>query len=396
MAMSIAQPYRNRQRQVGPESVQGGYQNPGPSEGPLPWEIPNPRNPQIPPPANDNVPIPANDNTPTVREIPINPDGVIQRAAIRTAIRVVAGRTAFGRILDLTYTTLSLIDQINRNQYKRDVIETWGAWCIKRDCRWKYKYDGPSTIWLGGPGGCDSYGTVCQQQGGIKHAYPADTNYPPSGAGIVVGPDWPPTGNMLPRVWLGRVSSHTVAPFVHQVPDWFVRPVTPVVRDPWFLPIGQPVVAPPHSHAPGLPENRPRPTEEISSGSYGSTVSAVDPVPVTPSNPRPPTEGEKEKKGKISKAISIALKVAFEATEAIDFIDAVFDALPKKYHKGRLTPQAKLRLIYLHSDEIDLNKMVLNVLANHYSDLVIGRLSAITDAELQARGVNGFGRIGNI
>lgn len=376
MAMSIAQPYRSRQREVGPET--GGYQNPVTKPQPSPYNpVARPVYPEVP--ANDNWPRPANDNFTIVNNIP----GAVGRQVVKRVVR----NTPWGKYWDLgvfVYDTLQWV----RVQDKRHVFELFGHWCVKRDCgqdpgRW------PPDFWRGGPGGCESSGTVCAQQGGALQPMPVGrlTNglLPP---GVTIGKFMPFTGNIRPTVWLGRITNKWVIPFVGDMPAVTANPVVPSVNEPFFLPINQPVAQPTRSRPFGLPD-RPPPTPEGSTGSY--TVSEVAPRPVPVPRPRPPLEGEKEKKGAVKKALAVLLEVAFAATEGIDLIDAIYGALPAKLQKKGLTPQKKVAIIYNNMDKLDMNKMALNILTNHFTDLVIGKASALSDAHLKEYGVTVHG-----
>ena len=70
-------------------------------------------------------------------------------------------------------------------------------------------------------------------------------------------------------------------------------------------------------------------------------------------------------------------KIAHTATEAIDFIDALHDALPKRFQaKGDATPQQKAQAVYRHINEIDVELAMRNLIINHITDSVIGRSNA--------------------
>lgn len=116
--------------------------------------------------------------------------------------------------------------------------------------------------------------------------------------------------------------------------------------------------------------------------------------PVTPHKPAPPGPGVKEKKGALRKGMAVALKGAYAATEAIDAIDAVHKALPKKYQapKGS-TPQEKLAAIYKNIQHLDMNQALLNLVANHFLDLIIGRGSARVDEIMKSTGSSGWNTV---
>lgn len=316
-------------------------------------------------------------------------------------------RTPWGRYLDLSLTAAVAIDAAYRWQDAKRILETFGYWCNHWNC-----LPGPYNIkldtWIGAGGGCLPRWGVCVSQAGVQYDLPVgprpafSNQWPP---GFVIGGKDTFVGGTSPYSWYSQtpVNGKLKAPFMANVPRMVGEPVTPLISDPWFLPIGQPVAPPRRGPTPGYPDGRPRPTPEVSTGSYGSPsgVTGVSPRPATSSLPRPPREGEKERKGRVQKTIARMIQVAFEATEFVDLVDNIYDALPKKLRdrvekadKGNMTPQDKMAAIYKYSDQIDLNQMAWNIIANHYSDEVIGRLSAVADTELQSRGVTGFGSIG--
>lgn len=103
--------------------------------------------------------------------------------------------------------------------------------------------------------------------------------------------------------------------------------------------------------------------------------------PSTPTPPshtlRPPPRGVRERKMRVPRALALAMKGAFAATEAIDGINAVFDALPKKYQRATYqkygtAPQDKIRGLVDYYQHIDISQAAVNLLFNHYSDKLIG------------------------
>lgn len=97
---------------------------------------------------------------------------------------------------------------------------------------------------------------------------------------------------------------------------------------------------------------------------------------------RPPRKNEKE--GKIKMPRSMA-RVLSDVTETVDFINAIYEAVPEnlrpRYKDTRFVwrnppPQVKLEYIYNHWQHINGRKAFGNVLANHIEDMLIGKLSA--------------------
>lgn len=142
-----------------------------------------------------------------------------------------------------------------------------------------------------------------------------------------------------------------------------------------------------------------------------------EPVPAPRTNPRflrsePPREGQHERKGQAQAAIGKAVAVAFAATEGIDAVDAIWDALPASVKKqtpksGRArkgafigegtaysTPIDKAVQIWKHFRSLDLSKAAMNLLINHYVDKIIGNMSAKgADALRKRLGASGWGNI---
>lgn len=117
------------------------------------------------------------------------------------------------------------------------------------------------------------------------------------------------------------------------------------------------------------------------------------PRPVPGHIPKPPGPRVKERKSRLKAGMAVALRAGYSATEAIDAIEAVHKALPKKYQAGsKSTPQEKLAAIYRHYDKLDMNKVVLNLAANHIIDLIIGRSSAKAAEFFKRYGISGYGQ----
>lgn len=399
MAQRVAQAYRNRQRQTVPAPGAGGYQNPTPDRRDR-RQTQRPRDRPVPKPLPPvNIP-----------EQPAGQFGQSTRAAVQfgrataRAIRVVGKAHPLTRFFDLAQTAYSVVDTLNQRVNAAEVIDLNGGWCIKNQCPTKGGNNSPDR-WLGGPGlPCTAAGTVCLQQGGLMKNYPADTNYPTNGAGIVIGRFVSFTGNMRPWLWLAPTSVRLTHPWVGQRPAGYVRPGRVTVRDPWFLPIRQFVATPTRSPTPGYPEGRRSPyaPPERSGGTYGTP--REKPIPYVPKDrPQPPGPKEKEKKGAAARAVARIAAAAFAASEWVDAVNAIYDALPKSVRnqlskqvrdQGRTkgpTPQEKALAIYRNADQIDINQAVLNLIANHVTDAVIGKASANADAFLKGHGVSVYG-----
>lgn len=131
--------------------------------------------------------------------------------------------------------------------------------------------------------------------------------------------------------------------------------------------------------------------------------------PVAPTNPhKPPPPRTKERKGKVPKWFATLSKVAWEATEAVDVVENLFDCLPKRLRKtapktGVTLPDAwqpgiaytsaidKARHVYRHHDQLDLDCAMRKLACNHVMDMLWGRFFGGVDSAAQKAGLKGFG-----
>jgi len=109
--------------------------------------------------------------------------------------------------------------------------------------------------------------------------------------------------------------------------------------------------------------------------------------------------GDKEKKfaGASETVKEIFRRVARakeHLTEADDFLDTLFDALPKEVQKaiekrnGRMTPDIKMRAIYDNWDKIDWNDWLKNFVKNYWEDKAVGRGIELSDKFAKGRGAS--------
>ena len=100
---------------------------------------------------------------------------------------------------------------------------------------------------------------------------------------------------------------------------------------------------------------------------------------------------------RVPRAVSMALGAIHQATEVKDFVDALFEALPKELQKSapksgktmrgsRLPPGTpytttydKARQLYRHWHEVDFDDAVKELLKNHLEDELVGRISGGSD-----------------
>lgn len=86
---------------------------------------------------------------------------------------------------------------------------------------------------------------------------------------------------------------------------------------------------------------------------------------------RPPRRNEKEKKlkGKYARAIAIGFGLFGQFTEILDFVEVVYRSLPKHRQEfGNVKVEKKLRAIYAHMGEIELETLARNWLKNQIED----------------------------
>lgn len=106
---------------------------------------------------------------------------------------------------------------------------------------------------------------------------------------------------------------------------------------------------------------------------------------LAPPRELPPDYG-KERKLKLSRTSAILLKTISTATEGLDFIGVLYDALPREYRpryrnttyeRRSLTPLDKARAVYDNFEHIDLEKFLLGFIENHIEDLTYGQLGRL-------------------
>lgn len=98
---------------------------------------------------------------------------------------------------------------------------------------------------------------------------------------------------------------------------------------------------------------------------------------------RPPPSGTKERKLGVPPSLIPAIKLASFATEALDFIDVLYNSLPDSArarwkntpHEWRNpTVQAKLQAIFDNTDIIDPNRLVDGLISEHFEDMLFGKM----------------------
>lgn len=141
------------------------------------------------------------------------------------------------------------------------------------------------------------------------------------------------------------------------LPDHWVDPrVIPPGR-PW--PLQKPRVR--HQPRPGHnPEGRNLPKD---------TRTIWQPRP----RPRPPRKGEKERKVRASAGLRRFLGwVLSTGSEVGDFLDSLWDALPKEYQTRDATMAEKFSDLYGNLDRVDMNEAFQNLIENMHEDRITG------------------------
>ena len=330
----------------------------------------------LPVPANDNIPKPANDNW----------RSPLPRARVNanipkwsTAAKIARGS---GRVLGRAVPILGWIVA---------GLEV-------------YSYALPRIISMGG----FTFDHTCNPGVPMGQIAPSSNPGCPAASAVKGNPIWE-VNPILGAQWLyyrGLTTPSTTGAIRYKTLDVYFKPAgvqtRPVVAPPWFVP--RPPELNPNTPARPRPRTRPRqrprnrpsfpglPFEPIAepNGQPRTPLPRSQTLTITPgikgqvsSNPyiarRPPGPGVKERKVK-SNAPGLLLmlqKIAHTATEAIDFIDALHDALPKRFQaKGDATPQQKAQAVYRHINEIDVELAIRNLIINHITDSVIGRSNA--------------------
>lgn len=142
---------------------------------------------------------------------------------------------------------------------------------------------------------------------------------------------------------------------------------------------------------PGTPKPRPEPDRDFEVWPEVRPQPPIPPgPPVWPTRPPP---GDKEVKLR-SRLLGITWKIVNPITEAVDFVDALYDALPDKWilvnGKWRINPEwrgmtdnkskylnarQRAELVWDNFDYIDWDQAMKNILYNEIQDRIIGAAS---------------------
>lgn len=105
----------------------------------------------------------------------------------------------------------------------------------------------------------------------------------------------------------------------------------------------------------------------------------------------------KERKIKLSPAFVIILKAVSMATEGIDFVNAIYDALPPEYRpKFRNTDyelrsadlRMKMHALFENADKIDIEKALRNLAAEQFEDYLYGQIGKFGGEVSKSQGLN--------
>lgn len=94
----------------------------------------------------------------------------------------------------------------------------------------------------------------------------------------------------------------------------------------------------------------------------------------------PPKGKTKEKKDEVLgiERSSLLGRVIGETTEVVDYVDAIYDALPPvvrhKHYKKDMRAYEKAKLIYRYAHRIDINLAVQNLVLNEFEDFLFGKV----------------------
>lgn len=329
-------------------------------------------------PANDNFGPPANDNTPIPRSL-LRQGTAIPLRVIRNHILPFERYQQAIRI----WNNLNEANRIIQQNPRQMVLHNYLKF---ENC---------------GPGGT-----------------PREAAWPNCGAAYYVSDDagFPPAGATVVYVWGAYVTRHPVVPFnayepgyavikdsAQQYHRWAMADAHPVglprpALQPWLLPTA----------LPGQPVPIPRPFQPYVT-QEGREVGPAAPArpgrwtadrPLRPRGEphvnKKPEENTRERKIQVSPKVMWLLRRAHDLTEGLDFLDALYEALPPQYRTDRsgrtrlgarigpnrpyATPMDKARSLYRNWDRVNVPAAMRNLAQNQIIDIVLGRANQGADA----------------
>jgi len=170
-------------------------------------------------------------------------------------------------------------------------------------------------------------------------------------------------------------------------------PWLPIIPDIWLPPLLEPLPLPLSPEPLPYPKWRPRDEwlPDSDSRGYDDPRGRVEPEPERDPDPLPrrPRKDVHERKVKAPLSVwrAIAGKLLSNYSEAGDFVEALFDALPDGVKPKNPTMPEMLQTLYEHYQEIDVAKAIENWVTNNRGDSIWGQgFGVLTDA-LEAYGL---------
>lgn len=217
----------------------------------------------------------------------------------------------------------------------------------------------------------------------------------------------PPVSPEVPD-WLDPFIPPNVQPVISPAPIWVIPHIRP---NPWRSPLEQSEsgneVGP--WYRPGVGGPVVDPAAEVPDVVVEPSGEVVVLPPTGNDTPAPPGEKTKEKKIRTKKSVAIRIiaGVAGLATEALDFVNGLYYALPYQYRPGyvkirtrdgreiyvrrwRATQAQRIAAVYEHFDKINLNDAVYNLSTNELQDRGLGRLSRASQRAQRRLGEQGL------
>ena len=337
-----------------------------------------------PVPANDNNPVPANDNRPVVA--PKTQTHVPSWPVAKTITRGIKRYSILGWY-DFIHDVLEIV-----HLTQTALIQVGGAWVFNRNCG----RAGPVTAMSWGGGGNLGASCLVLQQPSTQS--PLWSAIPPTATSLRFSE--PYFAGVAQGIRYRTYDTYTRPPAVYPDdylnirPYWFLPHVNPRPFAPPGVPVGRPIPGRPRPiprRPPPLPGDVPIPEMpgDPVRNPYGNpqgkpvnrsvTITETQTYNQVKAVPRGnPKRGEKERKVKpnVPGVFLVMQKIAHSTTEFVDFVDAIWKALPDEIQyqvAEKAPPQAKMDLIYREFDKVDLNEALKNLVINHITDKVIGR-----------------------
>lgn len=147
---------------------------------------------------------------------------------------------------------------------------------------------------------------------------------------------------------------------------------------------------------PGADPLVPQPARTIPGAIVPGTSVVVEAVPGarlgpgTPVRSTPAPSNGPERKFRAPGVLAAAMRVGGAATEAQEFIDALYKNLPARRRDRKHTPLERWQVIYDYWSEIDIEGALLQVAEDNIKDMLIGAASGTASQGLRDIGVNPY------